>query len=98
MSPEANTMTGLVLVLLAEVTVGETLFVPPAATVPIELMLTEVAFWVLHCNVELCPELMVDGVAVKVEITGTVSTGEPLPTVTVTDEVSSFTLLRAVRV
>ena len=54
------------------VTVGETLFVPLAATVPIELMLTEVAFCTLHCKVELCPALMVEGVAVKLEITGTV--------------------------
>jgi len=35
------------------VTAGETLRVPLAVTVPMELMLTEVEFWTLHCKVEL---------------------------------------------
>ena len=59
------------------VAAGVTLFVPLAETVPIELMLTDVEFCTLHCKVELCPALMVDGVAVKLAITGSA------PTVTV---------------
>jgi len=35
------------------VTVGETLRVPVAVTVPMELMLTEVEFCTVHCKVEL---------------------------------------------
>ena len=60
------------------VAVGETLRVPLAATVPIELMLTASAFCTLHCKVELCPAAMLAGFAVKLEITGSAA-----PTVTV---------------
>jgi hypothetical protein len=43
-----------------------------------ELMLTESALVTVHCKVELCPAVMLAGVAVKVEITGSA-----VPTVTV---------------
>src|SRR5690242_10273071 len=59
------------------VVAGETFCDPLACTVPSELMLTEVAFWTLHWSVELCPALIVAGVAVKLAITGA-----PEPTVT----------------
>ena len=48
------------------VAVGETLRVPLTGTVPSELMLTESAFCTLHCKVELCPAVMLAGVAVLV--------------------------------
>jgi len=64
------------------VTTGETLREPLAVTVPSELMLTVSALVTLHCKVELCPAVMLAGVAVKLEITGSAA-----PTETVTLQV-----------
>ena len=66
------------------VAVGDTLRLPDAATVPIPwLMVTDVAFAVLHVSVDDCPELMVvgdaDSEAVGSELTVTVAVSVSLP-------------------